>query len=100
MRAQLRRLVEVAHKPRVKINILTFDQAANTGLDGFFTVLDLPRHERVAYVESSGKGQVLAAPQEVEGLRQTFGATRGEAMSAADSVAFIDRIREDLYEHR
>ncbi|MGA8114791.1 MAG: DUF5753 domain-containing protein [Actinocatenispora sp.] len=100
MAAQLRRLVEIAHRPRVKLNVLTFEQSAHTTMDGAFVVLDLPRQERVAYIESTGKGQVLAAPQDVETLTQTFGAIRSEAVPSAESVAFIDRIREELYEHR
>jgi hypothetical protein len=100
MARQLQHLVELAARPHIKLHILTYQCAANTHMAGSFTVLELPKRERLVYVEGTGSGQILPAPDEVERLARTFEAVRGEAMSTAKSVEFIDCMREELYEHR
>ncbi|MGA8114794.1 MAG: DUF5753 domain-containing protein [Actinocatenispora sp.] len=100
MADQLRHLVEIAHRPFVKLHVLTYEQAATAPLNGAFVLLELPNQERLAYVEGSGTGRILPGAEDVERLAHTFQAMRGEALSASESVAMLDQIRRELYDRR
>lgn len=98
MADQLRHLVEVAHRPHVKLHVLTYEQSATAPLHSAFVLLELPRQERLAYAEGGGTGRLLPGAEDVDRLAHTFQAMRGEALSASESVALLDRVRRRLYE--
>ncbi|BCJ35848.1 transcriptional regulator [Actinocatenispora thailandica] len=100
MARQLRHLTLVAARPHVRLHILTYAQSATAPLDGSFTVLETVHGEHIAYVEATGGGQLLPDPTDVERLTKTFEGSRGEALSTAESINYVDRLRKELYEHR
>lgn len=94
MGGQLDRLVELASKPYVRLQVLPFEKGAHAALDGAFTVLELGGGERWAYSETPGAGRVTAGAVEVEQYVLRFGVLRSLALSPDESVDFISRYKE------
>ncbi|WP_084392217.1 helix-turn-helix domain-containing protein [Nocardiopsis listeri] len=94
MGGQLDRLVELASKSYVRLQVLPFAKGAHAALDGAFTVLELGDGERWAYSETPGAGRVTAGTAEVEQYVLRFGVLRSLALSPDESVDFISRYKE------
>ena len=94
MGGQLDRLVELADKPYVRLQILPFAKGAHAALDGAFTVLEMGDGDRFSYSETPGAGRVTAGAVEVEQCVLRFGVLRSLALSPDESVDFISRYKE------
>lgn len=98
MAEQLDHLIELAARPNIKLQVLTYGHAFRAPLDGSFVLLGLANRERLIYVEGLGRGQIMPGPEDVEKGTRALDAIRCEALSATDSVALIARLREELHE--
>ena len=96
---QLHRLVEMAGQPFVRLVVLPMARAGRAPMDGQFTVLDLPRGERMAYVEGPASGQVIVDPGDVEKCARAFEMLLAQALPVEDSVALILRTIGERYAH-
>lgn len=94
MCGQLERLVELAGKPHIRLQVLPFVKGAHAALDGAFTVLDMGDGEQLAYAETPGAGRVTAGAAEVEQCALRFGVLRSLSLSPDESVDFISRYKE------
>ncbi|MGW5877743.1 helix-turn-helix domain-containing protein [Nocardiopsis terrae] len=94
MIAQLGYLLELAARPRIRLQVLPFAKGVHTALDGAFTVLDMGGGERLAYAEIPGSGRVTADVDEVEQCTLRFGVLRSMSLSPDESVDFISRYKE------
>lgn len=97
MAAQLDRLVVLAERPHIKLQVLRLSDAGRAPLDGSFVLMTLPNGERLAYVDGSGSGQILPSVEHVQRCARTIDVMRCEALSAADSIALIRHVRETRY---
>jgi len=99
MANQLDRLIELAKRPNVRVHVLTFKQSARCHLDGPFTLLELPSGRCVAYVSALNGGMRLVDRRIVDGYGKRLRSILGEALSWLDSIAFLERLKRELYEH-
>ncbi len=98
MREQLAHLRELARLPNVTVQVLPFDVGAHPGLDGPFALIGFPdlRDLDVVYLESLTGGRYVEAPEQVRQYAHVFDRLRAIAASPKRSLAFIDRLRDDL----
>ncbi|MGA8116293.1 MAG: helix-turn-helix transcriptional regulator [Actinocatenispora sp.] len=97
MAGQLQHLIDVAQLPHIQLQILTFDRATNAPTDGSFFVLELPRGDRVVYVEGPAGGRLIPDRTAVQEFARAFDAARCQALAVEDSIALIARVRGELY---
>jgi transcriptional regulator with XRE-family HTH domain len=99
MRAQLTRLVTLAERPNIDLQVLPLASGAHSGLDGTFTVLDfpleLPNDPGTVYVQNRLKGVYYEEPAEIDEYRQVLTRLQAEALTPAESPLVIARIAEE-----
>jgi transcriptional regulator with XRE-family HTH domain len=94
MRAQLRRLVEVAEMPGVTVQVVPFARGGHAGASGSFSVLrfgerDLPD---VVYAEQLTSAVYLDQRADVEHYLAVVDELSGEALTPADTIRFIEQV--------
>lgn len=94
MIAQLEYLIELATRPRIRLQVLPFAKGVHAAMDGSLTVLDMSSGEHLAYAEIPGSGRVSADADEVEQYILRFGVLRSLSLSPGESVDFISRYKE------
>ncbi|MEV7213634.1 helix-turn-helix transcriptional regulator [Kitasatospora cineracea] len=93
---QLRYLEELAELPRVTIQVVPFTLGAHRLFRSCVTLLTLPDHTRVGYVESMKQGYVERDLATVQEWSRDYDRLQVDAPSVADSVAMIRTVREEL----
>jgi len=98
MRDQLQHLVEKAQLPSVTLQVLRNRDGAHAGMDGSFILLSFPDEEELdlLYVSHIVGSLHIEKPEEVAAARLAFDRLRSEALSPANSVAFVERMRDEL----
>jgi transcriptional regulator with XRE-family HTH domain len=93
MRAQLSRLLEVASRPGMTLQVLPFESGAHAGLAGPFSILEFAERtdSRVAHVESVGGFLYLEKEWEVRGCEDAFDRLRAAALSPGASADLIEK---------
>ena len=94
MIAQLEYLIELAARPRIRLQVLPFAKGVHAAMDGSLTVLDMSGGEHLAYAEIPGSGRVTTDTGEVEQYTSRFGVLRSMSLSPDESVDFISRYKE------
>ena len=100
MRGQLLHLVEASELETVTVQVIPNKVGAHEGMEGSFTVLEFedPQDPSLLYSEYPTGAVHVEKPDEVRDARLLFERLRSSvALSPADSVAFIQRIAEELY---
>jgi transcriptional regulator with XRE-family HTH domain len=97
MRAQLRRLIEVARLPRVTVQVVPFARGGHAGASGSFSVLrfeerDLPD---VVYVEQLTSAVYLDQRPDIEHYLAVMDQLSGEALTPADTTRFIEQVASE-----
>lgn len=95
---QLWHLVRATERPFIRLSVLPMASSSHIGVDGAFALMELPRQERIAYIEGPAAGQVISDPAAVERCRLAFDAIRGQALSVEESVELIVRTIGERYE--
>jgi transcriptional regulator with XRE-family HTH domain len=98
MRGQLGRLVELSALRNVTVQVMPTVYDAHAGVDGPLTVLEMPDHQWLAYVEAHGTGQLMDEPREVSALQERLSMIRSQALTPRDSIAFIEELRDRMEE--
>jgi transcriptional regulator with XRE-family HTH domain len=100
MRAQLKRLAELAKRPNIDIQVLPFSAGAHPGVEGTFTILSFPEeleHDPGAvYVQTEIKGYYYEEPGEIAAYRDAMTRLRVQAIKPGRTSAFINRVAEEL----
>lgn len=95
MRRQYDRLLELASRLRVAVQIIPTGVPAN--LAGAMTILGFEEGGDVAYVDAAGGlGRMIGGAATVHRLRIAFDQVRSHALSASESADLIQKLREDL----
>ncbi|HEX6353583.1 helix-turn-helix domain-containing protein [Actinophytocola sp.] len=99
MRDQLGHLVMVSELSTVSVQVLPNEAGAHSGMDGAFIILTFPEDEdpSVLYVEYPTGSLQVERPEEVTEARLVFDRLRSEALSPSDSVAFIEKMADELH---
>jgi transcriptional regulator with XRE-family HTH domain len=97
MRAQIRRLLEAAELPHVTLQVVPFARGGHAGASGAFSVLrfreqDLPD---VVYIEQLTSAVYLDQRPDVEHYLEVADQLSGEALTPADTAAFIEQVARD-----
>lgn len=91
MRAQLRRLAELAAEPTITIQVLLRSAGPHPGMEGPFEILSLPEPlPDVGYVEGIGGTIYLEAVEDVRRCTLAFGILTSVALPAAESARLIE----------
>jgi transcriptional regulator with XRE-family HTH domain len=90
LRAQLRRLVDLADLPNVTIRVLPHSIGAHPGIDGSFWIVDLaPPDPSVVYVAYRAGGAYMEHEEEVNLYSDIFMRLEDAAMTAEQSLELI-----------
>jgi hypothetical protein len=94
MRAQLRRLVEAAGLPGVRLQVVPFARGGHAAAGGSFSILrfeerDLPD---VVYIEQLTSAVYLGQRADVEHYLEVVDQLSGEALTPVDTIRFLDQV--------
>ena len=97
MRAQLRRLIEVATMPQITLQVFPFASSGHVGVSGSFAILrftepDLPD---VVYIEQVTSALYLEQRSEVEHYLKVMDQLSTEALTPDETTRFIERIASE-----
>jgi transcriptional regulator with XRE-family HTH domain len=98
MRGQLSRLLEVAARPGMTLQVLPFESGAHAGLRGPFSILEFPDRtdSRIAHVESVGGFIYMEKEREVRACSDAFDRLRAAALAPGASADLIATMRANL----
>ena len=99
MRRQLRRLIEMAARPHVTVEVVPFSAGVHPGLLGSFVIQEFqdPADEDVLYLESP-QGEVISRddPGQILHYREAFEELRGLSLGPEGSLTFLDKLVGDM----
>jgi transcriptional regulator with XRE-family HTH domain len=96
MAEQLDKLIELAGRPGITIQILPFTAHDNAGTEGPIMVFDFPDDPTVCYTECHNGGRVVEAQSETADLMMIINMVRASALSPRDSIALMRKIRREI----
>jgi hypothetical protein len=80
----------------IEIQIMPLQVPDHAGLDGPMRLLETPEHQWLGYSEGQKTGQLISGPKEVSVLQQRYAKLRSQALTPADSVGLLKRLRGAL----
>lgn len=89
MAAQLAQLVTWAELPNVQIHIVPSTAPAYPGLNGPFTIAELPDGTRAAHVDSQARAQIVDQVPDIATLERRWERIRGEAFPRERSLEIL-----------
>ena len=97
MRAQLRRLLDAAQLPGVRLQVVPFARGGHAGASGSFSILrfgepDLPD---VVYMEQLTSAVYLDQRRDVEHYLEVVDQLSGAALTPADTISFIKQVARE-----
>jgi len=98
MRGQLERLLVLAPRPGITLQVLPFSCGAHAGHSGPFSILEFPNRTdaEVAYVESVAGILYLEKDREVRTRVEAFDRLRASALAPIASVELIAQVAQEL----
>ena len=93
MAAELERLVELARRPRINIQVVP-DRRAYPGLLGALVIAEMDQGADIVYLETALEGQIVENPAMTESMTVLFDVLRMEALTGDASVALIEEAVE------
>lgn len=97
MHAQLERLITVAERPNITIQVLPFSRGAHSGMFGPYLLMSFPQVASLDLVltESPTGNTWMEGESEVACYRALFDDARTAALPPTESIAFIQRVAEE-----
>lgn len=98
MRHQLRRLIEVADKPNVTVEVIPFSAGLHPGMNGPFEIIEFadPSDSDIVFLESPRGDIVSDDPEETLRYREAFVGLVKVALGPRDSLARIAKIADEM----
>ncbi|WP_444963710.1 helix-turn-helix domain-containing protein [Nocardiopsis sp. M1B1] len=96
MKEQIDHLIDLSHRPRVKLQIVPIATEGHPGLFGSFTLMDVPDSGTFAYVESQRTGVSLKQPDVVASYDRVFAELRSAALPVPSSRSRMEEIRGSI----
>jgi transcriptional regulator with XRE-family HTH domain len=98
MRNQLRRLIEVANKPNVTVEVIPFSAGLHPGMNGPFEIIEFadPSDSDIVFLESPRGDIVSDDPEETLKYREAFEGLAKAALGPRDSLARIAKIADEM----
>jgi transcriptional regulator with XRE-family HTH domain len=94
---QLDKVLAFARSGKVTVQVIPFSVGAHAGRDSNFVLFEFdgsPQPPPVIFVESLARNQYLDRIGDIARYRETIGQLRDSAMSPADSLALVAKLRE------
>jgi transcriptional regulator with XRE-family HTH domain len=99
MRRQIRRLVEMADRPKVTVEVVPFTAGGHPGLKGPFVIIEFPDPEDddVLYLPNA-QGDVVSRdlPEEVPAYREAFEVLRKVSLGRDGSLAYLSKLAGEM----
>ncbi|WP_432850678.1 helix-turn-helix domain-containing protein [Amycolatopsis sp. CA-161197] len=97
MAEQLAYLMKVANWPHVDLRVVPFASGWHPALEGAFTLID-PRADgfSIVFLENRRSGLILHEEGDVKAYRDAVPLVSSAALSPADSIEFVSRLREEM----
>ncbi|MFB8205381.1 helix-turn-helix domain-containing protein [Kitasatospora purpeofusca] len=98
MRTQLDHLREMSDRPNVELQVVPFSAGAHAGVMGSFVFFSFPTgaFADVVCVEHQAGMLYMETQEETAAYTLTFDSLRSSALSAAESLDLITRVRQEL----
>jgi len=98
MRSQLRRLIAVAEKPNVTVEIVPFSAGLHPGMRGPFEIIEFvdPLDKDIVFVETPRGDIISDDPKETKSYRDAFDRLEKASLGPRDSLALLARIAEEM----
>ncbi len=96
MRAQLARLIELAHTPATLMQVLPFEHGGHALAGGAMVLMTTGPGSKVAYEEGISTGTLFEEFGSVMDRQRAYDLLRACALSPRDSAAFIRSVMEAL----
>jgi hypothetical protein len=98
MRRQLRRLIEVANRPNITIEIVPFSAGLHPGMKGPFEIIEFadPPVSDIVYLEGPRVDIISDDPEEILKYREAFERLVKASLGPRDSLALIARIADEM----
>ncbi|MET9930913.1 MULTISPECIES: helix-turn-helix transcriptional regulator [unclassified Streptomyces] len=91
-REQLLRILEVARRRTIELQIMPQDKDEHPYLDGAFTLLTAKGRREVAYTEIYGHSRLITDPEEVRAYTERYGTIRAQALTPRESLDWIEKL--------
>ncbi|MBD0707242.1 MULTISPECIES: helix-turn-helix domain-containing protein [unclassified Streptomyces] len=95
-REQLLRVLDVAQRRSVELQIMPLDKAEHPYLGGSFTLLTPKGQREVAYTEIYGHARLITDHDEVRTYAERYGIIRAQALTPQESLVFIEKMLGEL----
>ncbi|MEU1229979.1 helix-turn-helix transcriptional regulator [Streptomyces sp. NPDC005828] len=95
-REQLRRILDIASRRTVHLQVMPLKWEEHPSLDGAFTLLTPPGRREVAYIEIYGHARLITAPEEVRVYSERYGIIRAQALTPRESLELIEKMLGEL----
>ncbi|MFB7518102.1 helix-turn-helix domain-containing protein [Streptomyces sp. NPDC056144] len=97
LKANLLHILEVAQLRNVEIQVMPDDVETHAGISGSYILLETEgRHRQLVYVEGLSGRYFLTEQPELGDAFVMFGSLRGQALSPAASIRFIEQVVQKL----
>ncbi|MFF0681834.1 Scr1 family TA system antitoxin-like transcriptional regulator [Streptomyces tendae] len=96
-RGLLDRVVGVVERHwNVEVQVMPLRQPVHAGMDGPLQLLETPENEWFGYSEGQENGRLITARKEISILQQRYAKLRSQALTPADSLSLLKRMRGAL----
>ncbi|PRW63716.1 helix-turn-helix domain-containing protein [Actinopolyspora mortivallis] len=86
---QLRYLLKVSERPNISVRILSLAVGAHVGLDGMFSVLDMPNGKTTVHIETRNAGALLDEEPDVTPFKDTIRSLSEVALDHSDTSEML-----------
>jgi DNA-binding XRE family transcriptional regulator len=97
MREQLTHLMEVSQRVNVTLQVIPFTAGPHIGLQGGFTIAEMPDSSSIVFLDNVADGQVSENEEIVSQVTQRFDALRAEALPKGASRDLIRKVAEERW---
>jgi len=94
MHDQLAHLAEIAHRPKVAVQVVPFAAGAHPGLLGAFVIASFDGAGDIVYLETAASGQVAETPSVIAEITLTYDTLRSEALPRTASRELIMKVAD------
>ncbi|MFE0102521.1 DUF5753 domain-containing protein [Streptomyces sp. NPDC059009] len=89
-------MIRCAQARNVVLQVMPLKSGRHASLAGPMQLLETPDRQRFAYSEGQKNGRLIYDPNEAAELHQRYATLRSQALTPADSLGLLERLRGEL----